>query len=213
MANLFLWYDTELSDVLVDEIINLGHSGEEVESRVADGQLNNKIRESKVTWLPSKHWIGGFIMSYVLRANNENFLYDIDGIEGQGLQFTSYSNGGHYYWHSDIAVDDYYQPQSRDNLDVFDNKYALGNSRINDFIISNVEKPRKLSFSLQLSDANSYEGGNLQFMSDANHKIYNAPRRRGTLIVFDSRLRHRVSKVRSGRRESLVGWVNGPRWR
>jgi PKHD-type hydroxylase len=32
-------------------------------------------------------------------------------------------------------------------------------------------------------------------------------------MLFDSRTPHRVRKVRSGLRKSLVGWVVGPRWK
>ena len=44
-------------------------------------------------------------------------------------------------------------------------------------------------------------------------KSYIAPRQRGTIILFDSRTQHRVQKVKSGVRKSLVGWVVGNRWR
>ena len=40
-----------------------------------------------------------------------------------------------------------------------------------------------------------------------------APKQRGTMIVFDSRVRHRVRKIKSGTRKSIVGWVVGPRWK
>ena len=76
----------------------------------------------------------------------------------------------------------------------------------------NCEKVRKLSFSLLLSDPETYEGGNLQLMSEDN-KSYIAPRQRGTIILFDSRTQHRVQKVTKGVRKSLVGWVVGNRWR
>ena len=36
---------------------------------------------------------------------------------------------------------------------------------------------------------------------------------KGTIIIFDSRMRHRVRKVKSGTRKSIVGWVEGPRWK
>ena len=42
---------------------------------------------------------------------------------------------------------------------------------------------------------------------------YFAPKQKGTLIVFDSRTKHRVRTVKSGLRKSLVGWVVGPRWK
>ena len=38
-------------------------------------------------------------------------------------------------------------------------------------------------------------------------------RQRGAIILFDSRTRHRVLKVRKGVRRSIVGWVLGPRWK
>ncbi len=74
------------------------------------------------------------------------------------------------------------------------------------------EYVRKLSFALQLSDSNEYTGGEVQFL-DNGGKTYFAPKQRGTLMVFDSRTKHRVRRVRSGLRKSLVGWVVGPRWR
>ena len=48
---------------------------------------------------------------------------------------------------------------------------------------------------------------------DESNKNYIAPRQKGSLIIFDSRTKHRVCKVRSGVRKSIVGWVVGPRWK
>ena len=76
----------------------------------------------------------------------------------------------------------------------------------------NTELVRKLSFSLQLSDPDDYEGGNVQFL-DENGKSYFAPRQKGSIILFDSRTQHRVLKVTKGTRKSIVGWVVGPRWK
>ena len=72
---------------------------------------------------------------------------------------------------------------------------------------------RKLSFSLQLTNPNTYNGGNLEFKSSETNEIITAPKEQGTLIVFDSRIEHRVSPIESGTRKSIVGWVVGPRWR
>ena len=70
---------------------------------------------------------------------------------------------------------------------------------------------RKLSVTVQLSDDESYEGGDLQFM--INNRIESAPRRKGTVIVFPSFILHRVTKVTAGKRNSIVGWVSGPPYR
>lgn len=66
--------------------------------------------------------------------------------------------------------------------------------------------PRKLSFTLQLSDPGSYEGGDLEIWG--LEKI-SASRERGTLICFPSYMLHRVAPVTRGIRRSLVAWVTG----
>ena len=56
------------------------------------------------------------------------------------------------------------------------------------------------------------KGGNLQLLDEAGNS-YIAPRKRGTVILIDSRTQHRVLKVTKGTRKSLVGWTVGKRWR
>lgn len=70
---------------------------------------------------------------------------------------------------------------------------------------------RKLSMTIQLSDPEDYEGGELQFM--INQNIVSAPKEKGTMIVFPSFILHRVNPVTSGTRKSIVGWVGGPPYR
>jgi len=70
---------------------------------------------------------------------------------------------------------------------------------------------RKLSLTVQLSDASSYEGCDLQFQ--AGNKIENAPRDRGSVIAFPSHVLHRVTPVTSGIRRSMVVWITGPKFR
>tara|TARA_B100000085_G_scaffold249319_1_gene244917 strand:- start:460 stop:1113 length:654 start_codon:yes stop_codon:yes gene_type:complete len=217
MAGTSVWYPTEMPDLLMDNIRN------NLVTPIEDGMVGNllagdanvdpRIRTSQVSWVEAHNWIGGFIMSYVLKANRDNFHYDIKGIERGGIQYSKYGVKGHYGWHTDQSLETFYESQSIDNNDNPGDQYILGSGKHQDFIINGCENVRKLSFSFQMSCPDSYEGGNLQFLSDTNNKIYNAPRAKGMLIIFDSRMRHRVTKVRSGYRESLVGWVYGPRWK
>ena len=65
---------------------------------------------------------------------------------------------------------------------------------------------------MQLSDPDDYERGNVQVLSDEGYS-YISPRKRGSIILFDSRTPHRVLKVTKGVRKSIVGWAVGPRWR
>lgn len=70
---------------------------------------------------------------------------------------------------------------------------------------------RKLSFSLQLSDSNDYEGGDLEFLPIQS----GSPnlRQQGTLIVFPSYKTHRVTHITRGVRYALVGWLHGTAFR
>ena len=71
---------------------------------------------------------------------------------------------------------------------------------------------RKLSMSIQLTPPEEYQGGELQIVDYANHTLM-IPGDMGTVIVFDSKLPHKVWPVVWGQRISLVGWANGPRLR
>lgn len=67
---------------------------------------------------------------------------------------------------------------------------------------------RKLSVSLQLSDPNTYKGGDLQFQFGEQEQT--ADRERGLVALFPSFVLHRVTPVTEGTRYSLVAWVSGP---
>ena len=70
--------------------------------------------------------------------------------------------------------------------------------------IDSTEKlPREISASFFLDDPESYEGGVLEFFDKA---IPSPEQRQGCLCLFPSLLTHRVTKVTSGERSSLVLW-------
>ena len=66
---------------------------------------------------------------------------------------------------------------------------------------------RKLSLSVQLSEPDEYEGGDLEFM--INTDAIKAPRTKGTVVIFPSFVLHRVTPITAGIRRSMVGWVTG----
>ena len=71
---------------------------------------------------------------------------------------------------------------------------------------------RKLSITIQLTEPSEYDGGMLQLINYSNRNIL-VPGHLGTVIVFDSKLPHKVLPVTRGKRISLVGWASGPRLR
>jgi len=70
---------------------------------------------------------------------------------------------------------------------------------------------RKLSITVQLSDESEYEGGELLFF--VNGKEVAAPKQKGTVVVFPSFIQHKVAKITSGKRQSIVGWAAGNPYR
>ena len=70
---------------------------------------------------------------------------------------------------------------------------------------------RKLSITIQLSQPDAYEGGDMEFLYSPEITV--APKGLGTAIVFPSYVMHRVTPVRSGLRRSIVSWISGPPYR
>jgi PKHD-type hydroxylase len=71
---------------------------------------------------------------------------------------------------------------------------------------------RKLSVVIQLSDPTDYEGGEFQ-IDPQFQKIPEEFKQRGSILVFPSPIRHRVTPVTSGLRKSLVSWIEGPKFK
>ncbi len=206
MAYQSIWYYTDIPEKIVDIIEE--DLAENFDSQMGDSKLfgdvlNRDKRNSQNAWIPTHHWLGGFIWHYIERANRENFLYDLRNIDGESMQYTRYREGEYYGWHNDAGLSTQYKPVTVGNRE---------DGLAQDFVNENIELIRKLSFSLQLSDPDDYEGGNVQLLSE-DGTSYIAPRERGTIILFDSRTQHRVLKVTKGTRKSIVGWTVGPRWK
>ena len=192
MANTCCWYETHIPESLMKSLlVDLDKVDENIfiKSKVnpQDSKIKYSIRKSQHCWIPSTHWIGGFLWYYIRMANKDNFLYDISDIENDLIQYTQYNKGDYYNWHTDMDIGDINEPD---------------------------QLVRKLSFTLQLTNEDEYTGGNLEFADfDESSYRFLGPKSRGTMIVFDSRTPHRVTPIESGIRKSLVGWVVGKRWR
>lgn len=208
MSFLSSWHFTnmpeEIVDILVRDANKYGESNLK-DSVIQDdhNQLNKQVRNSKNAWISASNWIGGFVWHYVQSMNRENFRYDLTAIDGECIQYTEYSAGQFYNWHIDAGIERCYNPQIT---------ISQENNISEDLKILSGEYIRKLSFVVQLSSHEDYTGGELQLMNPDGTTFF-APKQRGTVIVFDSRTPHRVRKVKSGVRRSLVGWVVGPRWK
>ena len=70
---------------------------------------------------------------------------------------------------------------------------------------------RKLSISIQLTNPEEYEGGELYLYNDDKGTLMN--KTQGTLILFPSYVLHEVMPVTKGERNSLVTWVTGTQFK
>lgn len=194
----FQWYvqDTKLPDGLCDSITEYFEDNVEPKPGLNMGDTDPDYRKVDARWAQPHDWVGPFIWSYIERINHENFQYDLSHLAFNEVHHLTYGVGHQYRWHSDdtIAMTTRRGPISWECIDLVHLEYT-----------------RKLSFTLQLSHPDEYTGGDLQII-DVPHMFW-CPKDKGSLMVFDSRLTHRVLPVKSGQRKCLVGWVLGPRWK
>jgi predicted 2-oxoglutarate/Fe(II)-dependent dioxygenase YbiX len=92
------------------------------------------------------------------------------------VQFVHYPIGGKFNWHHDVI-----RPVKAD------------------------EKIRGLTFSMNLSDSDEYDGGNLS-IKISKDKIISLGRERGSWICFPSFLLHNVDEITRGTRDAIVVW-------
>jgi len=199
-------YNPQLPNQIITEVENEISANVEVVNSSVDNFENKillkSVRSSKHAWISTDYWIASHIWFYIQKANESNFLYDITKFENDVIQYTTYDVGDHYNWHVDYSISTNINKSVGNNFE---------ENTLNSVLVKNQEI-RKLSFVMQLSDPSDYEGGELQFLDDSDN-IYYAPKEKGTIIVFDSRTKHRVRKIKKGFRKSIVGWVMGPRWK
>lgn len=143
--NNFYYWEAAFSDIECDKIIELGNSYH-IHDASVEGQMHNntsvenKIRRSKISWIPfqdNSSWIYEKIHNLANLTNkNMNWNFSLYGFF-DGLQFTEYNSEykGHYDFHSDIVT-------------------------------SNTV--RKMSVVLQLSEDQNYEGGNFELFQIGN---------------------------------------------
>ena len=164
--------------MVIDKGMSLKKEEAAVGMNKPQGKVDYKKRITTISWIPFKDMPEMYkeIEATMLKANNNHF-----GFNGMRLtevaQFTHYLEGGFYDWHMDNDVSGKLQPPVR-----------------------------KISMTLLLSDPSTFEGGELEFMSDGKK----AKLKQGQAIFFASWLQHRVKPVTKGERKSLVMWFGGP---
>lgn len=179
----YYYYSGLFNNYELEKIVAICKKLPQVQGVLGNNNLNTKVRESKVSWVPINDqtlWLYQKLTDCILNVNENFFEYDLTKIEK--LQFTTYygNNKSFYSPHLDSNFDD------------------------------NIED-RKLTFVLQLSNPDDYDGGELRLYTGKDPTSVN--KEKGLLTFFPSHTLHECTPVTSGIRYSLVGWIYGPKLR
>lgn len=186
---IWQFYESAVSPEIVDEIVELGEYFEPTPATIGTGEnqkVYEKTRTSEVSWIKRGHPRSKFIFDllyYYAHEANRN-AFSVDFNYLRDVQYTKYY--GHNGGHYTPHVDTFWN-----GLTAYD---------------------RKISITVQLSEGEDYAGGDFKFVDDPSPDR-DALRRKGSVLVFLSPIRHVVEPVTAGERRSLVAWFEGPRWR
>lgn len=191
------WYQNGLSQEEVQKIIKLASElpVERATTIGSDGEEHEGndpegIRSSMVKWIPQNSnwdWLYKKMTEWAVEANKELWNFDLHSAP-ENIQYTEYY--AHENGHYDWHQD-------------------IGPGEL--------PSKRKISITVQLSDSEEYEGGELQITTGGdtsnNWGAQTCPRGRGVVVLFPSYMMHRVSPVKEGTRKSLVLWVGGSHYK
>jgi len=176
----YYYYKNGLSFDLIERIRALVPREEMYDGNVS-GEIDKTYRSSRIYWIRKSEktlWLYEKLMWFVRDANEKMWKFNLTNLF-EDIQFTEYD--ADFEGHYDWHMD-------------------MGGGE--------KTSTRKLSMTIQLSDPEDYDGGELQFL--INRNVSEPERDQGTVVLFPSFLLHRVKRVSRGRRQSLVLWIHGP---
>lgn len=191
LKEYFQFYDKIFTNNFCDQIIKeFSLKNKEIAS--TGGGVNFNIRKSSIVFDNTANFIfkeTNELIKYTNKNKNWNFKIDYP----ETFQFTEYALNQFYHWHHDSHVE----------------PYKKGDNHI-------INKVRKISMSISLSEPEDYEGGD--FLLDLRNgdnqnqsNIISDPcmKNKGSAVVFPSFVWHKVLPVTKGTRYSGVIWYLG----
>ncbi len=188
----YYWFKNGLSEAEVNQVISLASELPEAERATTIGSEDGgSTRSSMVKWIPQTDewdWLYKRMMNLSKEANNELWKFDLKTAL-ESIQYTE-------YYASENGHYDWHQ----------------------DIGPGDLPSKRKVSITIQLSESEEYEGGELMICTGSNGtgQLDNnmiCQRGKGVAVLFPSYMMHRVSPVTKGVRKSLVLWVGGSHYR
>lgn len=184
-TSCYYYYRDLFNNYEIQKILAIGNKLPKQGGVLADNQIDKEYRDSVISWIPINDqtgWIYQKLTDCITTVNESFFEFDLTKIEK--LQFTSYYG-------------------NKENKSFYSAHIDSTFGHLND--------NRKLSFVLQLSDPNDYEGGELRLHFSKNP--VSVKKEKGLITFFPSHVLHECTPVISGDRHTLVGWIHGPKLR
>lgn len=190
MRGQWCYYKECLKADYCEDLINYAKSLP-MESADMKDHNGNFTRKSKISFIPEKDSNYKELYEIIWRFTelaNSHWFNNINLTKLEPIQFAEYSSeySGEYKLHQDVHW------------------------------INTREDPnyhRKITAIVQLSNPESYTGGEFNIYNTEFDLPQDEIKQQGTLIIFPSIFFHEALPVLSGTRYSLTAWINGPKWR
>lgn len=179
-VNFYAYWEELFTDEECEKIISIG-SNKILETASIGGKTNStseeSIRDSKISWLTP--------------ADEMSWVY-------QRISDVSHLLNEKFFKFDLFGIVESMQ------FTKYEEPYGKYNQHTDTIFNGNV---RKLSISVQLSDPDTYTGGNLNLYRDK--KPTTMIKSRGSLVAFPSYTLHEITPITSGTRYSLISWITG----
>ncbi len=186
-VNAYCYYNGVFDSEQLDDIVEMGDKllleGAKVGGDFSNaGGENGSIRKTTIGWVPTTEENAWLYRKLTDIITQANAQwFGFDLNHIESLQYSIYNEGDFY----DAHVDHHFQGAG--------------------------QYPRKLSFTMQLTDPSEYEGGDVMLIT--SHDPFPISKDRGVITFFPSYTLHEVKPITKGTRKALVGWIHGPRWK
>jgi PKHD-type hydroxylase len=180
--NLYAFWKNAFSKEECQTIINVAKNKGLIQGKTFNNNKTKDVRDSKISW-----------------------LYPIDNIDWVFRRVTdiTLNLNERFFKFNLFGINEGFQFT---NYQAPSGKYGKHVDRSTNIPV------RKLSISIQLSNPEEYEGGELK-LYDGGEEGTIMDKSQGTLVIFPSYVLHEVMPVTKGERNSLVTWVTGKQFK
>jgi PKHD-type hydroxylase len=181
-VNLYAFWNNAFSKEECQTIINIAKDKGLVKGTTFNDDKTKDVRDSKISW-----------------------LYPVDGMDWVFRRVTdiTLNLNERFFKFNLFGINEGFQFT---NYEAPSGKYGKHVDRAMNIPV------RKLSISIQLTNPEEYEGGELKLYDGEEDGII-MNKEQGTLVIFPSYVLHEVMPVTKGIRNSLVTWVTGKQFK